>query len=238
MFPIRDHNVSGTTPYVTYLLIAVNVAVFLGSRALLSATGQDYFAFEWGMIPERLSEGQGWITVLTAMFLHGGWLHIAGNMLFLWIFGDNVEDALGHWTYLLFYLAGGVAAAGAQYLVEPLARYPVIGASGAIAGVLGGYFLLFPKARVDVLVIFVIFFRIFAIPAWIVLGVWMLFQLYSGTTGLSGGPSAVAYPEHIGGFAAGLVLCLPLWLRRRNEVLPVPEPALAKSSIPVVRRPR
>ena len=236
MFPIRDHNASGTTPYVTLALIALNIAVFLASRLLLSAVAQDYFSFQWGMIPARLSLGQGWITVLTAMFLHGGWLHIAGNMLFLWIFGDNIEDAFGHWRYLLFYLACGLAAAAAQYLVDPLARYPVIGASGAIAGVLGGYFLLFPKARVDVLVIFVIFFRIFAIRAWILLGVWLLFQLYSGAADRSGGQSGVAYWEHIGGFAAGMVLCLPLWLRRRRAAVPPPEPGLTKSSIPVVRR--
>jgi membrane associated rhomboid family serine protease len=237
MFPIRDHNASGTTPYVTYLLIAVNVAIFVASRATLSDVAQNYQAFEWGMIPARLSAGQGWVTVLTAMFLHGGWLHLAGNMLFLWIFGDNIEDAFGHVRYLVFYLACGAAAAGAQYLFDPMARYPVIGASGAIAGVLGGYFLLFPRARVDVLLIFVIFFRVFAIPAWVVLGAWMGFQLYSGAVDLSG-HSGVAYWEHVGGFAAGMVLCLPLWLRRRRDARPVPEPALAKSSIPVVRRPR
>ena len=235
MFPIRDHNASGTTPYVTWVLIAVNVAVFVVSRATLSDIAQEYQVFEWGMIPARLSQGQGWATVLTGMFLHGGWLHLAGNMLFLWIFGDNVEDAFGHWRYLVFYLACGMAAAGAQYLVEPLARYPVIGASGAIAGVLGGYFLLFPKARVDVLVIFVIFFRIFAVRAWIVLGIWMGFQLYSGAVDIAG-QSGVAYLEHIGGFGAGMLLTLPVWLRRRRAALPVPEPVLAKSSIPAVRR--
>ncbi|MEO6300370.1 MAG: rhomboid family intramembrane serine protease [Paracoccaceae bacterium] len=237
MFPIRDHNTSGTTPYVTWLLIAVNVAVFLVSRATLSEVAQQYQIFEWGMIPARLSQGQGWNTVLTGMFLHGGWLHIAGNMLFLWIFGDNIEDAFGHWRYLAFYLFCGVAAAGAQYLIDPASRGPVIGASGAIAGVLGSYFLLFPKARVDVLVIFVIFFRIFAIRAWIVLAIWMGLQLYSGASDPTG-ESGVAYWEHIGGFATGMLLTVPLWLRRRNAARPLPEPVLAKSSIPMVRRSR
>lgn len=234
MFPIRDHNPSGETPYVTWALIAVNIAVFLGQRAFLSsATEIEYFNFLYGMIPARLSQGQGFVTVLTAMFLQGGWLHLGGNMLFLWVFGDNLEAALGRLRYLGFYLCCGLAATAAQYVAAPLARYPVIGASGAIAGVLGGYFLLFPKARVDVLVIFVIFFKVFPIPAWIVLGFWIGLQLYAGAVGQADG---VAYPEHIGGFAAGFLLCLTVW-RRRSTVITPAEPALVRSSIPKVPRP-
>ncbi len=174
MFPIRDHNPSTITPYVTWGLIAVNCAVFIYGHLLLpSEIARNYFQFQWGMIPARLSYGQAWITVLTSMFLHAGWLHLGGNMLFLWIFGDNLEAVMGRLRFVMFYLTCGLLAAGAEYLAAPWARYPVIGASGAIAGVLGGYLLLYPKARVDVLVIFVIFFRVFPIPAWIVLGLWI-----------------------------------------------------------------
>ncbi|MEO8243149.1 MAG: rhomboid family intramembrane serine protease [bacterium] len=228
MFPIRDHNPSTITPYVTWGLIAVNAAVFLlGNVVQPSEIARNYFEFEWGMIPARLSYGQGWITLLSSMFLHAGWLHLGGNMLFLWIFGDNLEAAMGRLRYLVFYLTCGVIAAGSEYLAAPWANYPVIGASGAIAGVLGGYLLLYPKARVDVLIIFVIFFRVFPIPAWIVLGLWIAMQLFSGALGQNDG---VAYWEHIGGFAAGLVLCLPLWLRQRRI------PPMTPSHIPTVPR--
>ena len=138
------------------------------------------------------------------MFLHAGWMHLGGNMLFLWIFGDNLEEEMGHLGFLIFYLACGAAAGLAQALPDPGALTPMVGASGAIAGVMGGYLLLFPKARVDVLFIFIIFFRIFAIPAWIVLGIWLALQIFSGvaTPTDAGG---VAYWAHVGGFVAGLV---------------------------------
>lgn len=233
MFPIRDHNPSGTTPYVTWGLMLVNIAVFLWTRvALPSEIAQNYFNFEWGMIPARLSYGEGWITILTAMFLHGGWLHLASNMLFLWIFGDNMEAAFGRVRFLAFYLASGVIAALAEYGMAPLARYPVIGASGAIAGVLGGYLLLFPKARVDILFIFVIFFKIFPLPAWSVLGFWIFLQIYSGATGQNDG---VAYWEHIGGFIGGMLLCVPMWRRQRAK--PADQaPETVRSTIPKVTR--
>ena len=235
MFPIRDHNPSGATPYVIWGLIAVNVAVFLWTRLFLpSETAQAYFDFQWGMIPARLSLGQGWATVFTAMFLHGGWLHLGSNMLFLWIFGDNMEAAFGRGRFLLFYLASGLIAAAAEYGMGPLSRHPVIGASGAIAGVLGGYLVLFPKARVDVVIIFVIFFKVFPLPAWTVLGFWIVVQVYSGATEQSDG---VAYWEHIGGFVGGLVLSLPLWLRRKSNPQPVPELGVVPSTIPKVGKP-
>ena len=235
MFPIRDHNPSGATPYVTWALIAVNVAVFLWTRSLPSEIAQAYVNFEWGMIPARLSLGQGWETLFTAMFLHGGWLHLGSNMLFLWIFGDNMEAAMGRVRFLGFYLASGLIAAAAEYGMAPLARFPVIGASGAIAGVLGGYLLLFPKARVDVIIIFIIFFKIFPLPAWSVLGFWIVLQIYSGATGQNDG---VAYWEHIGGFAGGLLLSVPLWRRRKDAPTAPDEPGLVQSTIPKVERPR
>jgi membrane associated rhomboid family serine protease len=232
MFPIRDHNPSGATPYVTWGLILMNIAVFLWTRVTLTEVAQNYFNFEWGMIPARLSYGEGWVTVLTAMFLHGGWVHLGSNMLFLWIFGDNMEASLGRVRFLAFYLAAGVIAALAEYGMAPLSRSPVIGASGAIAGVLGGYLLLFPKARVDVLIIFVIFFKIFPLPAWSVLGFWILLQVYSGATGQNDG---VAYWEHIGGFVGGLLLSVPLWLKRKTSK---PDTTLetVRSTIPKVSR--
>ena len=167
MFPIRDHNPSGRTPYVTIALIAINVLVFLGYFLSLSEPELNGFFFTWGLVPARIMIGDGYETFLTSMFLHGGWLHLAGNMLFLWIYGDNLEDEFGHFGFLLFYIAAGVAAAGLQMVADVYSRIPMVGASGAIAGVMGGYLLLFPRAKVDVLFIFIIFFRIFAIRAWI-----------------------------------------------------------------------
>lgn len=244
MFPIRDHNPSGRTPYVTYALIMANIAVFLGYwNTLASDHDLAVFFYVWGLVPERVLAGQGLPTLITHMFLHGGWLHLAGNMLFLWIFGDNLEDELGHGRFALFYLACGFGAAALQVAADPVSGAPMVGASGAIAGVLGGYLLLFPRARIDVLFIFVIFFRIFAIPAWVVLGIWFALQLFNGTMGPADG---VAYLAHVGGFVGGVVLTLPTLLRRggagfwaRTEGHPPHPPAqykLSKSSIPMVRR--
>ena len=247
MFPIRDHNPSGKTPYVTFALIAINTLVFL--RYFLSL--QDYalqgFFMTWGLVPARFTSGQGLETIITSMFLQAGWMHLGGNMLFLWIFGDNLEDEMGHVGFLLFYLAAGVAAGLAQVLPDPASTVPMVGASGAIAGVMGGYLLLFPRARVDVLFIFIIFFRIFAIPAWIVLGIWLGLQIFSGVSMPAYG-GVVAYWAHVGGFAAGLVLTLPVWLRRGargywqvTEGRP-PHPGTqldaSRSGIPLIRRRR
>jgi len=247
MFPIRDHNPSGQTPYVTNTLIAINVLVFLWYFTQLSDWELNGFFMTWGLVPARFTSGEGLETIVTAMFLHAGWMHLGGNMLFLWIYGDNLEEEMGHFGFLLFYLACGAAAGLAQALPDPGSPVPMVGASGAIAGVMGGYLLLFPKAKVDVLFIFIIFFRIFAIPAWIVLGIWFTIQIFSGfaTPSDAGG---VAYWAHVGGFAAGLVLTLPAWLRRGAQGYwqataghpPHPEtqfPA-SRSNIPLVRRRR
>ena len=213
MFPIRDHNPSGQTPYVTFALIAVNVLVFLWYFTSLSEWETQRLFMTWGLVPARVMSGTGLETVVTSMFLHAGWMHLGGNMLFLWIFGDNLEEEMGHVGFLLFYLACGVAAGLAQALPDPGSPLPMVGASGAIAGVMGGYLLLFPKARVDVLFVFIIFFRVFAIPAWIVLGVWFALQVFSGVSMPADG-DGVAYLAHVGGFIGGLVLALPAFLRR------------------------
>ncbi|WP_372605479.1 rhomboid family intramembrane serine protease [Actibacterium sp.] len=246
MFPLRDHNPSNRTPYVTWALIAINVVVFASYSSVLSNDrAVQAFFYDWALVPAAVSQGQDLHGFLTSMFLHGGWMHLGGNMLFLWIFGDNLEDILGHVRYLLFYLAGGLAAAMAQYLAEPYSMVPMVGASGAIAGVMGGYLLMFPKARVDILVIIVFFFRVFSVPAWVMLGFWFAMQLISGAsaTAETGG---VAYWAHAGGFAMGLVLMLPVWLRRggpgfwsRNAGHPPhPEAIYARSNVPKVTRKR
>jgi membrane associated rhomboid family serine protease len=214
MFPIRDHNPSERTPYVTYALIAINVIVFLtylpmlGDEARLGA-----FFLRWALIPARLAAGEGYATLVTSMFLHGGLLHLAGNMLFLWIFGDNLEDAFGHLKFLGFYLAGGIAATLAQVLSAPNSTVPMVGASGAIAAVMGGYLLLFPRARVDVVVILVVLVRMIALPAWVMLGVWFALQAVNSYVGFGLTGGGVAHLAHAGGFVAGVLLTLPWWLR-------------------------
>ncbi|MEQ5872307.1 rhomboid family intramembrane serine protease [Sagittula sp. NFXS13] len=213
MFPIRDHNPSGRTPFVTYALIAINIAVFVATldlanddRALLS------FYADYALVPSFLSEGFGYTGLLTSMFLHGGWMHIGGNMLYLWIFGDNLEDKMGHIRFALFYLAAGILAGLVHYYSAPFSNVPTVGASGAIAGVMGGYILLFPRAKVDILLIIVIIFKIIPVPAWIALAGWFAMQIWNG---LGADPMAggVAYWAHAGGFVAGAALALPTFLR-------------------------
>jgi membrane associated rhomboid family serine protease len=242
MFPIRDHNPSGRTPYVTYALIAANILVFLMMLPLYGDPRVLEAAFRtWGVVPAR----SGYGAYLTSMFVHAGFLHLAGNMLFLWVFGDNLEDEMGHLPFLAFYLACGVASAWAQVAAEPRSLIPMVGASGAIAGVMGGYLLLFPRARVDVLFIIIILIRVIPVPAWLVLGFWFAIQILSGaaTPTDAGG---VAYWAHAGGFAAGFLMTLPLWLRLGGPAFwnrtaghpPHPEARypFRRTSIPRVRR--
>ena len=246
MFPIRDHNPSGRTPYVVYALIAVNIAVFL---LQLPYSGNDRaLAGFWGnfaLYPAAVTQDGDYTGILTSMFLHAGWMHIGGNMLFLWIFGDNLEDQMGHVGFLIFYLACGILAALAHIYSAPGSTVPTVGASGAIAGVMGGYLLLFPRARVDVVVIIVIFFRVFTLPASVMLGIWFALQVFGGfSTPAEGG--GVAFWAHAGGFVAGIVLTLPVWLRRGGAGFwnrthgqpPHPEITYRRSSIPPVRRRR
>ena len=246
MFPIRDHNPSGQTPYVTYLLMAANILVFLGYLGMMDdVRAMNHLYMQWGMVPARLTAGDGYYTMLTSMFLHGGFMHLAGNMLFLWIFGDNVEEELGHGPYLAFYIVCGVLAAIAHYALGPNSVVPTVGASGAIAGVMGGYFLLFPKAKVDILIILVVVFKILPIPAWIMLALWFGMQFVGGFAS-SANEAGVAYWAHAGGFVAGLILIIPAWLARGGPEFwrsteghpPHPEARyrVAQSRIPKVRR--
>jgi membrane associated rhomboid family serine protease len=197
MFPIRDHNPSGRTPYVVYALIAINIAVFLSYWSLPEPEILRNVYAPYALIPARLSQGEGYGTLLTSLFLHGGVMHIFGNMLFLWIFGDNLEDEAGL----------------VHVMTAPGSIVPTVGASGAIAGVMGGYLLLYPRARVDILIILVVFFRIFTVPAWLMLGFWAGMQFLGGM-GADPNQGGVAYWAHTGGFAVGLILTLPIWLKR------------------------
>lgn len=211
MFPIRDHNPSQRTPYVTYALILANVAMFL---LTLPNTGFSNSLFDQlALYALAVSHGEALWGLVTHMFLHAGFMHIIGNMLFLWIFGDNLEEQMGHLGFLAFYLACGLAAAAAQIVAAPFSPIPMVGASGAIAGAMGGYLLLFPRARVDIVAIFIVFFKVFTLPAWVVLGIWFALQLFGGFT-VTGDQGGVAYWAHAGGFIAGLVLAVPLFLRR------------------------
>ena len=216
MLPIRDDTPSPTFPLVTFLLILANGLVWLWEVSLGNALPSAYLHF--GFIPGVLTGAhvpplgalQPYIlTALTSMFMHGSWTHILGNMLFLWIFGNNIEDHLGHGGYLLFYLAGGVVAAIVQLLSGPTSQVPTIGASGAIAAVMGAYFFLYPKAKIQTLVFF-IFITIVRLPAWIFLGIWFLMQLFEGTFGAAQG---VAVWAHVGGFLFGVVIA---WISSRR----------------------
>lgn len=246
MLPIRDHNPSGRTPYVTYALIAINVLIFLSYWPLFNdARAINQFFYDWAMIPKLVSVRGEYSGLFTSMFLHGGWMHLAGNMLFLWIFGDNIEDEMGHIAYLAFYLATGLGAGLAHVLSAPGSVVPTVGASGAIAGVMGSYLLLYPKAKVDIFLFFVIFFRILPIPAWIMLGIWFSLQLFNGA-GTDPAAGGVAYWAHAGGFILGVVFTLPLFLRlggprfwaRTDGHPPHPEAEykIGRTRIPVVRR--
>ncbi|SPF76978.1 Rhomboid protease GluP [Aliiroseovarius pelagivivens] len=246
MFPIRDHNPSERRPFITFALLAVNTVIFLYMWPLYGSAEASQVFIDYGMIPQRLSLGLSPETLITSMFLHGGFMHFAGNMLFLWIFGDNLEDMLGHVRFLLFYLATGIAAALLQYTTDPSSTIPMIGASGAIAGVMGGYLLLFPKAKIDVLFIIVIIFKIIPIPAWAALLVWFGLQLFNGVASFGMDGDGVAHWAHAGGFIAGLALITPLWLRLGAQRFwsrtdghpdhPEAKYKLSRSSIPRTRR--
>jgi len=218
MIPLRDDQPTFSTPFINYFLIVLNSLVYLWevSVEMQSPRALNAFVMQFGLVPRHtialltghthIDPAAAIVPIFTSMFLHASFMHVAGNMLFLWIFGDNVEDFLGHFKYLVFYLTSGVAAAFTQILVNPSSRLPTVGASGAIAGVLGAYFILYPRARV--LVWFPPIF-LFHVPAWLMLGYWFLYQFFSGTvtviaeTAQQGG---IAFWAHIGGFAAGVIL--------------------------------
>lgn len=216
MIPLKDENPGQTFPLVTIGIIAANVAVFL-YQLTLSGPELHRFATNYGMIPAELlglaprihSSLPPALTLLTSQFVHGGFLHIGGNMLYLWIFGNNIEDVLGRFRFLLFYLVCGVIAGASHMILDPHSAVPMIGASGAIAGVLGAYLITFPGTRVLVLVFLLFFVTTVRIQAFWVLGFWFVMQLFYATSSVGGGAENVAYVAHVGGFLAGI------WLVRR-----------------------
>jgi membrane associated rhomboid family serine protease len=229
MFPYRDDNPTLATPAVTVLLIGLNVAVWVLVQGMGTDPALSRSVCELGLIPGellgRVPEGttiqmgprsacvlgteQSWYTPLTSMFLHGGWFHLIGNMWFLWVFGNNVEDSMGHVRYFVFYLLSGLAAAAAQTLVNPASPVPMVGASGAISGVMGAYVVLYPRVRVHMLVILGFFITRIAVPAFLMLGYWFLIQILGGLPTIGGDEKGgVAFWAHAGGFLAGALLIL------------------------------
>jgi membrane associated rhomboid family serine protease len=235
LFPLKDDIPTRRFPVLTVAIIAICCAVyFLFEQGLwgLGATGNER-VLEFGAIPYEITnpgkevgaaelpdQAPWWVTLFSSMFMHGSLLHLGGNILFLWIFGNNIEDSMGRLRFVAFYLLGGLVALGAQVLVEPDSVVPTVGASGAIAAVLGGYALLYPRARVITLVFIIIIFTIVELPALLVLGLWILLQLFLGASELSqpvgGGEGGVAYFAHIGGFVFGLV-AIKLFANRVHE---------------------
>ena len=221
MIPIRDDNPTRETPVVNYLLIAINVLVFIW-MALMPEKALEAFFYEHAMTPANYTDGSvtfgDVMDIFTSMFMHAGFAHIAGNMLYLWIFGDNVEDRVGHGRYLIFYLVGGVVADVAHFLTDPYSTIPTVGASGAIAAVLGAYLVYFPGSQIATFIPLPlgIFYKLIMVPAAVVLGFWFIFQLFDGVAALGGGDaSGVAYWAHIGGFIAGMLMAKLLPTERR-----------------------
>jgi len=227
--PFKDENPSRSFPFVTILLIMANIGIYV-YQMILGELSQS-FVYQFGIIPWEMTHFQdhptfplspipNGLTLLTAMFLHGSWFHVLGNMLYLWIFGDNVEATLGHFRFLIFYLVCGLIASLTHIAFYPNSTIPVIGASGAISGILGAYFLLFPGAYVQALFFFFYFIRIVRIPAFIVLGLWFLLQLFSGLGSLTISDRAgVAWFAHIGGFVAGMILILFFPKKKKKSVI-------------------
>jgi membrane associated rhomboid family serine protease len=239
MFPLKDDNPTTITPVLTILLIVTNVAIFMYQISLGPKAGE-VFVYQFGAIPavifgERslppsISGVPPYMSLFTSMFLHGGIMHLLGNMLFLWIFGNNIEEAMGRVRYFIFYLLTGMAASLAHALTNPDSTIPTIGASGAISGVLGAYVLLYPRAQVLTMVILGFFMRLMYIPAGFVLGIWFVLQLLSGSMAGQGGGGGVAFWAHVGGFVAGMLL---VGIFKRREVRffnpPVYHPRIIRS---------
>ena len=219
--PLFDDNPTGSRPYVSWLILISCILVFFWQISLSPALGQ-LAAYQYGVVPALLfghealpaeiARVPAWASIFTSMFLHGDWMHLIFNMLYLWIFADNVEVAMGRVRFILFYACCGIAAALLQGLIDTSSTIPMIGASGGIAGILGAYIMLHPRASVRVFMIILIFIRIISLPAWLVLGVWILGQFAAAPTAFSGG-GGVAYFAHIGGFLAGMAL-VPFFKQR------------------------
>lgn len=221
MIPLKDDNPTRTIPFVTISLIAMNILVFI--MQLMYQGNREAVVYAFGAIPHNLTSFAStqpihpYLTIFTSMFMHGGLFHIAGNMLYLWIFGNNIEDSIGHFRFIVFYLFCGVAAVLGHTMTAPSSPLPMIGASGAISGILGAYALLFPHARIHTLLFFGLFIKIVRIPALIVIGFWAIIQVVNGLISQGFLPQGgVAWFAHVGGFLTGLVT-IKLWHPRRIE---------------------
>lgn len=204
MIPLRDENPRRLFPFFTIVLIGANVAVFI-YQFLLAADAQVQFLYAYGAVPNSIIHGRNLHSIITSMFLHGGLLHLLGNMLYLWVFGDNIEGICGHFRFLIFYLLCGLIAFFSHFIFDAFSQIPMVGASGAISGILGAYALRFPRARVHILIpLFPIIWRTIPVPAALVLGFWFVMQLFNAF--VAGGGGGVAWLAHIGGFVAGLLL--------------------------------
>ena len=213
-FPLFDENATSRRPIIVWITIAICIIVFVWQQSLDELAAR-IAIFQFGFVPAIVLQGEslpsefsllpGWATIITSMFLHGGWLHLGGNIIYLWIFGDNVESILGHARYFSFYIFCGIGAALGQFFIEPTSTTPMVGASGAIAGVLGAYMIKFPKAKVHVFAVIIIFITTFIVPAQIVLGIWFIMQLSGGLNSLGiNTTGGVAWFAHIGGFLVGV----------------------------------
>ena len=226
MIPFKDDNPSRTLPLVTLILLAINCATFIYQHLFLAAGPMDMI-YRYGFVPSGWHHfadrpfpamAMPWLRMVTAMFIHGGWLHLIGNMLYLWIFGDNVEDRLGHVRYLAFYLVCGIGATMVHAMLYPASQTPTVGASGAIAGVMGAYLIFFPRARVRTLVVWIVFVQILRVPAIVALGYWVLIQILSGMAEYGqGSKGGIAWFAHIGGFACGLAYAVLVRAMRRRR---------------------
>jgi membrane associated rhomboid family serine protease len=222
MIPLRDNINSRTIPFVNVLIIFANIAVFIHELKMPDSASLESFVRTWGFVPKTflLSPFEGTVNLLASLFIHGGWMHILGNMLYLWIFGDNVEDRIGHFRYLLFYILVGSTASLSQMALHPESSLPLVGASGAIAGVMGAYFLSFPGAKILTLVPIFIFVRFVELPAFLFLAVWFFIQALQswGSLVAPGGASmgGVAWAAHAGGFLSGAILIF-IFRRQRGR---------------------
>lgn len=230
MLPLTDDNRGRSSqPIVTWVLISINVLVFL-YQLILNEQEFTRFVTEYGVVPQEISSGEDYLSLITSMFLHGGLLHVGGNMLFLWVFGDNVEDVMGHVRYLGFYLLTGVAASLVHVLTNPDSMVPTVGASGAISGLLAAYIVCFPHGKIMTLITLGFIITTFMLPAWVMIGYWIVLQVIQGSLslGVSGDTGGVAWFAHIGGFAAGLALVFifrqPDRLERQRRFRALPDP--------------
>lgn len=241
MFPLRDENPTELTPFITVLFIGLNVAAWLVLQS--GGVGAGFLASlcTFGAIPAditgSLQAGQsiplgpdaqcqvgalGWLTILTSMFMHGSWMHLIGNMWFMWVFGNNIEDSMGHARFIVFYIACGILASAAHIMTDPGSAVPTVGASGAISGVMGAYIILYPKVRVWTLILY----RVFPLPAWVLLLYWLSIQVFSGVANAGGEGGGVAFWAHVGGFVTGVVLIKlferPQLVRAKNRHVQLP----------------